>query len=144
MAKTKVTVHDIEAGKFITALASELKNMPEFKAPEWSTFVKTGASKQRPPESDDWWYARAASVLRTLYVKGVVGVERLRTKYGSRKKRGMAPEKYFKSSGKIIRVILQQATNAGLAEQVKEKKAGRKLTKKGKEILESIAEKIKQ
>lgn len=104
MAKTKtINPRDIEAEKFIKALALELKKIKEFEAPEWTLFVKTGASKQRQPENDEWWYVRAASILRALYVKGVVGVERLRTKYGSRKKRGMAPEKYFKSSGKIIR-----------------------------------------
>jgi small subunit ribosomal protein S19e len=145
MAKTKtINPRDIEPEKFIKALALELKNIKEFEAPEWTLFVKTGASKQRPPENDDWWYVRAASILRTVYVKGVVGVERLRTKYGSRKNRGMAPEKFFRSSGKIIRVILQQATKANLVEHIKEKKTGRRLTRKGKEMLEELAVKIKQ
>jgi len=144
MAQGKINPRDIEPEKFIKALAVELKNIKEFEAPEWTLFVKTGASKQRPPENDDWWYVRAASILRTLYVKGVVGVERLRTKYGSKKNRGMAPEKFFRSSGKIIRVILQQATKANLVEHIKEKKTGRRLTRKGKEMLEELAVKIKQ
>lgn len=38
---------------------------------------------------------------------------------------------------------MQQATKAGLAEHTKEKKAGRKLTKQGKEWLEQVAAEIK-
>ncbi|MEM2017713.1 MAG: 30S ribosomal protein S19e [Candidatus Pacearchaeota archaeon] len=137
-------VHEIEPMKFILALASELKKMPEFKMPEWAMFVKTGAAKERPPEEKDWWYIRAASILRSVYIRGVVGVSRLRVKYGSRKNRGMRPEKFYKASGKIIRTILQQATKAGLVEHIKGKKTGRRLTKKGKEFLEKLAEKLKE
>ncbi|MEM4703344.1 MAG: 30S ribosomal protein S19e [Candidatus Pacearchaeota archaeon] len=138
----QITPHHINAEKFILALAQKLKEMPEFKAPEWSLYIKTGPSKMRPPESPNWWYIRAASILRALYIKGVVGVSRLRTKYGSRKNRGMKPEKFYKGSGKIIRVILQQATRTGFIEHIKGKKTGRKLTKKGKEFLEEFAQKI--
>ncbi|UCD21057.1 MAG: 30S ribosomal protein S19e [archaeon] len=139
----KNLVHEIEPQKFISALASKLKTIPEFKMPEWAVFVKTGASRERPPEHEDWWYIRAASILRSLYVKGVVGVSRLRIKYGSKKDRGMKPEKFEKASGKIIRTILQQATLAGLVEHIKEKNAGRRLNKKGKEFLENFAKELK-
>lgn len=143
MEKTKGIVHEIDAEVFIKTLASRLKEMPEFSIPDWAKFVKTGVAKARPPEEDDWWYVRAASILRQLYVKGVIGVERLRTKYGSRKKRGMRPEKFFRASGKIIRTILQQATKANLVEHIKEKRVGRRLTKKGKEWLETLASELK-
>ena len=144
MAKNNITVHEIPSDKFIEYLAEKLKEMNEFEAPQWAIFVKTGSSKMRPPEREDWWYVRAASVLRNVYIKGIIGVSRLKTKYGSRKKRGMKPEKFFRASGKIIRVILQQATKAGLVEHIKEKKAGRRLTKKGKEFLESVAAELKR
>jgi ribosomal protein S19E (S16A) len=55
----------------------------------------------------------------------------------------MRPEKFYKSSGKIIRVILQQGGKAGLVEHIKEKKAGRRLTKKGLNFLESLAKTLK-
>ncbi len=136
-------VHEISSQAFIKALAEKLSEMPEFKMPEWASYVKTGRSKERVPDTDDWWYTRAASVLRTVYVKGVIGVSRLRTKYGSRKNRGMKPEKFYKSSGKIIRTIMQQATKIGFVEHVKDKKAGRRLTKKGLAYLENIAKTMK-
>lgn len=144
MAQIKVRVHEIPAELFIKNLASRLKNMDEFEMPEWALFAKTGMAKVKPPEEEDWWHARAASILRTLYIKGVVGVTRLRTKYGSRQKRGMRPEHFAKASGKIIRIILQQATKVGLVELAKDKKAGRRLTKKGKDFLEALAAELKK
>ena len=56
--------------------------------------------------------------MRQLYIKGVIGVGKLRTRYGSRKDRGVRPARFKKSSGKILRVILQQAEKAGLVEKV--------------------------
>tara|TARA_Y100000310_G_scaffold271353_1_gene285793 strand:- start:2425 stop:2940 length:516 start_codon:yes stop_codon:yes gene_type:complete len=124
--------------RFIPALAEALKNLPEFKTPEWAEFVKTGTSKERPPTDQDFWYKRAASILRQLYLKGVIGVGRLRTRYGSKKDRGGKPDEFRKASGKIIRVILQQAEDAGLVEKVKKLQHGRRLTKEGRDLLDSI------
>ena len=125
--------------EYIPALAEAIKKMPEFEIPEWAFFVKSGTSKKRPPTNDDFWYIRTASILRYLYIHGVVGVQKLRKKYGSRKDRGHRPAKFRKASGKIIRTILQQAEKAGLVEKVQNtKQHGRRLTEKGKEFLDSI------
>jgi len=124
--------------KYIPALAEALKGMEEFTVPEWANYVKSGVSRERPPISNDFWYTRAASILRQLYIKGVVGVGKLRNKYGSRKDRGGRPDKFFKSGGKMIRVILQQAEAAGLVEKVLRLQHGRRLTAKGRELLDSI------
>ena len=121
-------------------LASALKNVPEFEKPNWVDFVKSSPSKERPIEDEDFWHKRAASVLRQIYKKKIVGVNRLRTRYGSKKNRGMKPERFVKAGGKIIRAILQQSDKAGFTEmsRVKGKKAGRILTDKGKKFLESV------
>jgi small subunit ribosomal protein S19e len=92
----------------------------------------------RPIEEVDFWHKRAASILRQMYIRGVVGVGRLRTRYGNRKDRGMQPPRFYKGSGKIIRLILQQAEAAGMIEKVKGKRAGRQLTKQGRAFLEEI------
>ena len=139
----KTSVYDIEAGKFVNKLAEELKKIQELEMPEWAKFVKTGRAKERPPLEEDWWFKRAASILRQLYTKKIVGVSRLRTKYGSKKNRGMAPEKFFKASGKIIRVILQKAEKAGFVEKATGKRIGRKLTKRGNEFLDNVASGMK-
>ena len=119
-------------------LAMLLKEMLEFKMPEWANFVKTGVSKQRVPDDSNWWYKRAASILRQLYIHGVVGVQKLRTRYGSKKNRGVRPSAFVKASGKIIRTILQQAEAAGLVEKLDKLQHGRRLTQKGRDFLDSI------
>ena len=133
------SVYEAEPRKFLSKLAGELKKLDEFKMPEWALYVKTSTSKARPPENDSWWYIRAASILRQIYKNGIVGVGRLRTRYGSRKNRGMRPERFKKASGKIIRIILQSSEKAGFLEKVKEgRRFGRRLTKSGKDFLEGI------
>lgn len=133
-----VNIRSIEPGKYNLALAEALKEVPEFERPEWVLFVKSGTNRQRPIQDENFWHKRAASVLRQLYVNGTVGVQRLRTRYGGRKNRGVRPSEFRKSSGKIIRVILQQSDKAGFTEKSTDKKAGRKLTKVGKDFMEAI------
>jgi len=141
MAKTIFTKDPV---KYIPALAEALKNIEAFNVPEWAIYVKSGVSRERPPADEDFWYTRAASILRQLYIKGVVGVGKLRTRYGSRKDRGGKPDKFNKSGGKIIRVILQQAEAAGLVEKVTRLQHGRRLTQAGRDLLDSIeVEKLK-
>lgn len=139
------TLYEVEPEKYIKALAGRLQEndmLDAFEMPEWAYFVKTSLARSRPPAESKWWAIRAASILRQIYINGVVGVGKLRTKYGGRKDRGMQPKIFKKGSGKIIRTILQQAEKAGLLEKVKDKKSGRKLTKKGKQLLDEVAKKL--
>ena len=131
-------IRTITPEKYNLTLAEALKVIPEFKKPEWIDFVKTSTHKERPNVEPDFWHKRAASILRQVYINGTVGVERLRTRYGGRKKRGSRPAEFRKGGGKIIRLILQQSDSAGFTEKVKEKKSGRKLTQKGQDFLESF------
>ncbi|MFC1682146.1 40S ribosomal protein S19 [Nanoarchaeota archaeon] len=137
-------VFEIDAQEYNLKLAEALKKLPEFEMPEWASFVKSGSAKERPIEDPDFWHKRAASILRQIYKKNVLGVSRLRTKYGSKKNRGMRPDKFKRASGKIIRVILQQADVAGFTEivktirGVKSKRPGRQLTETGRKFLEDI------
>lgn len=136
MAKT---IYLQDPQKFNLALAEALKKVPEMKMPEWAGFVKTGTSKERVPYDSDYWYNRAASILRQLYLRGVVGVGKLRTRYGGRKRRGGRPDEFRKAGGKIIRAILQQAETAGIVEKIAtNKQFGRRLTQKGRDFLDSI------
>lgn len=134
-----VDVKTIEAGKYNLALAEALKKSGDFEKPEWAEFVKSGTSKERPIMDDDFWHKRAASILRQVYLNEVVGVQRLRTRYGSKKNRGGKPSEFRRGAGKIIRVILQQSDEAGMTEKTVGKKAGRKMTAQGKKFLEEVA-----
>jgi small subunit ribosomal protein S19e len=129
-------IYEIPHREFNNKLAEQLKQIPEFKAPEWSFYVKTSIARERPTQEPDFWNKRAASILRQIYINRLVGVNSLKTRYGGKKNRGAQPPKFKRGSGKIIRVILQQAEAAGLIEKVDKK--GRKLTEKGKQLLEEI------
>lgn len=133
-------MYDVDSQELILKAAEELKKIPEIKPPEWAPFVKTGMHKERPPVSNDWWYVRAASILRTVYRLGPVGVSKLRTKYGGKKNRGVKKEHFFKGSGNILRKSLQQLEKAGLVKFAeKGVHKGRIITPKGKSFLDRIA-----
>jgi small subunit ribosomal protein S19e len=135
-------VYELDAQEYNLKLAEALKEIPEFEVPEWVEFVKSSPSKERPIEDPDFWHKRAASILRQIYRKKTVGVNRLRTKYGSKKERGSQPTTFKRAGGKIIRTILQQSEAAGFTEMIKVKsrktRSGRKLTEQGKKFLEEI------
>ena len=135
------TVYDISADKLIKKVSTDLKENLKFERPEWSLFVKTSVHKEGRPDNIDWWYTRAASVLRRIYIDGPVGIQRLRTHYGGLKHRGSKPEEFRRGSGKIIRTILQQFEKIGFIEKKSEKKnkSGRIITKKGMSYLDKMA-----
>jgi len=137
------TVYDVPADILIDRLSKYLKeNVREVKPPEWAAYVKTGSHVERAPHNPDWWYVRAASILRKLYIKGPIGVSRLRKLYGGRKRRGVKPAHFRRAGGSIIRHILQQLEEAGLAE--KDGNRGRILTPKGRSLLDALAARIKR
>jgi len=136
-----VTALEVPADLLIERLAEKLKKMPQIRPPTWAYYAKTGVHKEHPPEDPEWWYYRAASVLRKLYKRGSpVGVERLRTAYGGRVNRGVAPEHFAKGSGSVVRKILQQLERAGLVRRVRGR--GRVLTEKGRSLLDNTAYEI--
>ena len=132
-----MTIYELNHRELNNKLAEALKEIPEFKSPEWAFHVKSSVSRERPPLEDDFWYKRSASILRQIYIKKIIGVNRLKVRYGGKKNRGVKPSEFRKGSGKIIRTILQQAEKAGFVEK-SDKPKGRKLTLKGKKLLESI------
>lgn len=129
-----VTIEQSNVEKSIKKTAEALKSL--IQMPEWAMFVKTGAGRERPPVELDWWYMRATSILRTVYVKGPIGVSKLKVKYGKSKNRGHKPSQFYPAAGKIIRVILQQLEKASLIQNKKEGiHKGRVITAKGQSLL---------
>ncbi len=137
------TVYDVDPQELIKEVAKKLKHSDNVKPLPWAKFVKTGMHKERPPEDKDWWYIRAAAILRKVYIRGPIGVSKLRTLFGGKKNRGVKPEKFYKAAGNHIRKILQQLEKEGLVEQIKEgKKKGRVITSKGRSLLDKTASEI--
>lgn len=136
------TVYDVPAWPLIKKTAEKLKRIEEIKPPEWAPFVKTGPHKEKPPEQSDWWYIRAAAVLRKVYIYGPVGVERLRAKFGGRRDRGSKPYHPVKGSGSIIRKSLQQLEAAKLIKY--EEGKGRVISSEGRRMLDNLAYEVEK
>jgi len=134
-----VTIYDVPANDLISGVKEELKSSEAMKTPDWALFVKSGASREKPPQQADFWQIRAAALLRKIAIKGPIGVSRLTNEYGGKKNRGSKPEHPMKASGKIIRTLLQQLETAGY---VKKNKKGRALTPAGQKFLDSVAYKV--
>jgi small subunit ribosomal protein S19e len=134
-----VTAYDVNPTVLIERAAVKLREAG-IKEPDWVKFVKSGSHTERIPEKKDFWYVRCASLLRQAYTENVVGVNRLRSHYGGRKKRGVRPGKRRRAGGSIIRKGLQELEKAGF---ISKEKVGRKITKKGIAFLDSIAKEMK-
>jgi len=133
------TVYDVPPDHIIRRVAEELKTRKEIVPPAWAAFAKTGVHKEMPPEDPDWWFIRAAAVLRRVYVDGPLGVERMRSFYGGNKNRGSKPNAFRKGSGSILRKSLQQLEAAGL---VIHDKTGRRVSPAGMSFLDNLSQEV--
>ena len=135
-------IHDIPKSELIERAAKELQKVQTVQPPAWAIFAKTGAFKERQPARDDWWFVRAAAILRRLSAShGPIGVQKLRTLYGGKKNRGHKPERFYPGSGSILRKVLQQLEKAGLAKRIeKGLRKGRIITPQGLSLLGKIAD----
>lgn len=137
------TPYDVPANLLIQRLAHFLKDeVDQITPPAWASVVKTSSHVERPPQNTDWWFTRCASVLRKVYVKGPIGIQRLRAEYGGRKDRGVRPEHARKGSGAIIRIALQQLEEAKLVKSRGNR--GRIVTKQGRSLLDRLSTEIKK
>lgn len=134
--------YDVPAKDLIAALSKKLQTEQALAPPAWTTIVRTGVTRENPPEAKDWWYTRCASILRKLYLKKYIGVERLREAYGGPRDRGSKPNKAWAGSGSVARHAVQQLEAAGLVAKVKGK--GRTLTPKGVSLLDHTSYEVKQ
>lgn len=136
-----ISAREVDPQKFNALLKDELKKVKEVTPPTWSQFVKSGAHRERIPQQDDFWHVRSAAILRRLYIDNSVGVERLKSYFGGKRRRGHKPAHFRKSSGSVIRKIMQQLESAGLVEK-NTNKVGRKLTSSGRKLLDKVAHEV--
>ncbi len=128
------TIHDIDAQILIKEIAEKLKGKVE--RPDYIDFVKTGAGRERPPASKDFWYIRCASLLRYIYLNGPIGISRLRNKYGNRKRHiAYIHHHHYKAGGSIIKDALDQLEKLGYITKVKK---GRIITPQGRSFVDHI------
>ncbi|MEM4268153.1 MAG: 30S ribosomal protein S19e [Candidatus Woesearchaeota archaeon] len=133
----------VKKTELIEEIAKNLREIRDIKAPVWAEYSKSGTHKSRPPARTDFWYIRSASVLFKVSRKGPIGVSKLRTFYGGKKRRGHQPPEFRKGSGSRIRKILQQLEKAGLIKYVeKGVHKGRIVTPAGSKIIAKSAKAI--
>ncbi|ESP87333.1 30S ribosomal protein S19e [Candidatus Halobonum tyrrellensis] len=134
-----VTLYDVPADALIEAVAERLEERVD--EPAWVEFTKTGSSRELPPQQDDFWYVRTASLLRKVADNGPIGVERLATEYGGSKRGStrykVSPPEHAAGSRKIIRVALQQLEEEEFVETAKGE--GRRVTAEGRAFLDEVA-----
>ncbi len=127
-------------GELVSKISDELKSQSIINKPDWADVVKTGTNKARPPADSDWYYSRAASILLKIYKKGPIGVSKLRTFYGSKKRRGHTPSVFRRGSGSIIRKIMQDMERAELIKSTEVGvHKGRKIMPKGISLISKVS-----
>ncbi|MEM0373983.1 MAG: 30S ribosomal protein S19e [Sulfolobaceae archaeon] len=137
-----ITPKMVPADLLVKRVAEYLKeNVSSLKPPYWVYYAKTASYKERVPDNpEEWWYLRAASLLRKLYISSEpIGVETTRTIYSGRKRRGARPPITVKAPGHSARIIFQQLEKAGLV--IKTTK-GRIISPKGRALLDRISYEI--
>ncbi len=134
-----MTIYDVDTSKLVNEVAVQLKGVIK-EPPVYVRYVKSGAGRERPPTSEDFWYMRSASILRQVYINGPVGVSRLRLKYGNRKEHVIHKKHSVRGSGSIIQDSLNALEIVGF---VKKSKKGREITPKGRSFMDKISNNIK-
>jgi small subunit ribosomal protein S19e len=133
------TLYDAPADELIDELAAELED--RLDEPDWAQFAKTGVGRELPPEQDDFWARRAASILRKVAMDGPVGVKRLASAYGDTKDGSnryvVSPSSSESGSRNVVRTILQQLEDEDLAMQ--QGSEGRIVTSDGRSLLDDTA-----
>ncbi|XP_070072733.1 small ribosomal subunit protein eS19B [Drosophila takahashii] len=135
-----VTVKDVDQHVLTKALAGFLKKSGKVVVPEQADYIKTAKFKETGPTDADWFYNRCASIMRHLYLRSPSGVAALTKVYGGRKRNGVHPAKYCRSSDGCIRKALQALETARMVE--KHPDGGRKLSSLGQRDLDRIANRI--
>jgi|GEM_PF-830372 len=135
------TVKDVPAQAFIEKYAQHLKRQGKMEIPKWVDIVKTATHKELAPYDPDWYYIRAASVARKVYLRPHTGVGSLTKWYGSNKRAGTLTEHFHKANGGLLRHILLQLESIKVLE--KDGK-GRVITQIGQQDLDRIAGQLKE
>jgi len=138
-----VTVKSVGAADFIAAYAKHLKASGKIVPPAWAEYCKTSSAKELSPVNPDWYYIRAASIARHIYLRPC-GVGNLRLVYGGLKSNGVRPDRFRTAAGGLIRRILIQLEAMQIVEKCPKGKkiSGRRITSQGRRELDNIAKQV--
>ena len=138
------TLYDVPADELIAAAAEHLAGEDDIEAPDWTEYTTTGVDRELPPEQEDFWVTRTASLLRKVAIDGPTGVGALATAYGDAKggsnRYQVRPPEQSDGSRKIIRTALQQLEDAGYVKT--QEGYGRVVTGEGAALLDDLADEV--
>lgn len=131
--------YDVPADLLIGKLSETLKT-EDIVQPSWIPFVKTGAHAVKPPQKNDWYYTRCASLLRKIYLHGPIGINDLRSMYGNTKPVGYGGAHHKDAGGAIIRTAVHSLEKLGYLDKVEGK--GRTISHEGMKKLDRLSTEI--
>ncbi|XP_028122898.1 40S ribosomal protein S19-3-like [Camellia sinensis] len=126
---TAKSVKDVSPHEFVKAYSAHLKRSGKIDIVWVLDIVKTGRFKELAPYDPDWYYIRASSMSRKIYLRQGLGVGAFQRIYGGSKRNGSCPPHFCKSSGAVARHILQQLQMMNIIDI--DVKGGRRITSSG-------------
>merc|ERR1711988_463739 len=117
-----VTLKDVPCNDFIQAYADFLKKSNKITPPAWVDLVKTGHYHELSPYDEDWFYVRAAAIVRKLYVRPQLGVGRLADIFGGKERNGSARKHHAHDSKSVIRACMKSLEKAGILMRLNDKR----------------------
>ncbi|XP_040599787.1 40S ribosomal protein S19-like [Mesocricetus auratus] len=102
-----VTIKDLNQQEFIRALAAFLKKSGKLKVCEQVDTVKLAKYKELAPCDENWFYTRAASRARHLYLLDGARVGSMTKVYGGEQRKGVRPSHFSRGSKSVARRFLQ-------------------------------------
>lgn len=141
MSKSGATVKDVPAQDFVVALAQHFKKSGKIELPQWHDIVKTGPFKELCPQDPDWYYVRAASMARKIYLRQGIGVGAFTKIYGGSQSNGAMPSHFARAAKGLHRHMLQQLQTIDIVAK-QDGKSGRFITRQGRRELDTIANQL--
>ncbi len=131
-------IFEVESDVLVKRASEKLREQ-KIPKPAYVDYVKSGAGRDRAPTDDSFWYMRCASILRQTYANGPIGISKLRTRYGNRKRHTVAHPHHKRAGGSIIKDAFDTLEKTGYVKKTKE---GRVITEKGRSFLDKVANEL--
>ncbi|MEM0087089.1 MAG: 30S ribosomal protein S19e [Candidatus Micrarchaeaceae archaeon] len=132
------TIKDVNPETLVKLAGSKLKEM-NIPKPYYVNIVKSGAGRERVPADEDFWYIRCASILRQVYLNGPVGISRLATRYGNRKRHTTRRHHHYKAGRSMIKDAFDALEKLNY---IKKTPKGRVITPLGMSFLDKLSSEI--
>ncbi|MDG7048041.1 MAG: 30S ribosomal protein S19e [Nitrososphaerota archaeon] len=133
------TVFDVKSDLLLKRASDYFKQSTILQPMPYLQYVKSGSHTTHQPINQDWWYIRAASLLRKVYTKGPISLKELEKEYGGRKRIGYRIAHHRDAGSSIIRKLLIQLQAANLVTKTPK---GRIITPEGRSLMDKLSAQV--